>query len=95
MRYLKMVRRNSKSVDQKKADRFKSMNYDPTLRNIKSKYVHMEQQAVDQNKHVSIQVRTLRGLRHLKSPDAMQKLAFQQYGRVERFTHLSWLAYIE
>ena len=40
MRYLKMVRRNSKSVDQKKAERFRSMNYDPTLRNIKSKYVH-------------------------------------------------------
>jgi hypothetical protein len=38
MRYLKMVRRNSKSVDQKKADRFRSMNYDPTLRNIKPKY---------------------------------------------------------
>ena len=38
MRYLKMVRRNSKSVDQKKAERFRSMNYDPTLRNIKSKY---------------------------------------------------------
>ena len=38
MRYLKMVRRNSKSVDQKKAERFRSMNYDPTLRNIKPKY---------------------------------------------------------
>jgi hypothetical protein len=39
MRYLKMVRRNSKSVDQKKAERFRSMNYDPTLRNIKPKYM--------------------------------------------------------
>ena len=37
MRYLKMVRRNSKTLDQKKAERFRSMNYDPTLRNIKAK----------------------------------------------------------
>ena len=42
MRYLKMVRRNSKSSDQKKAERFRSMNYDPTLRNIKAKYLHKE-----------------------------------------------------
>ena len=41
MRYLKMVRRNSKSVDQKKAERFRSMNYDPTLRNIKSKNINL------------------------------------------------------
>ena len=44
MRYLKMVRRNSKSVDQKKAERFRSMNYDPTLRNIKPKYVQAQSQ---------------------------------------------------
>ena len=44
MRYLKMVRRNSKSVDQKKAERFRSMNYDPTLRNIKSKYTPLAHQ---------------------------------------------------
>ena len=40
MRYIKMVRRNSKSVDQKKADKFRGMNYDPTLRNIKPKGGH-------------------------------------------------------
>ena len=44
MRYLKMVRRNSKSADHKKADRFRSMNYDPTLRNIKSRYLMSEDQ---------------------------------------------------
>ena len=37
MRYIKMVRRNSKSVDQKKAEKFRCMNYDPTMRNIKAK----------------------------------------------------------
>ena len=46
MRYLKMVRRNSKSVDQKKAERFRSMNYDPTLRNIKSKNVNLANEAM-------------------------------------------------
>ena len=53
MRYLKMVRRNSKSADHKKAERFRSMNYDPTLRNIKSKYVAVEEEA--RWKHVAIQ----------------------------------------
>ena len=48
MRYLKMVRRNSKSVDQKKAERFRSMNYDPTLRNIKPKYNPTAQQQQQQ-----------------------------------------------
>merc|ERR1719225_2261659 len=54
MRYLKMVRRNSKSVDQKKAERFRSMNYDPTLRNIKSKYVH-NAGSLDCIQHIGIQ----------------------------------------
>ena len=54
MRYLKMVRRNSKCVDQKKADRFRSMNYDPTLRNIKSKYVH-SQTVLEPVQHVATQ----------------------------------------
>jgi len=54
MRYLKMVRRNSKSVDQKKAERFRSMNYDPTLRNIKSKYMH-SQQTIESQQHIGIQ----------------------------------------
>jgi hypothetical protein len=53
MRYLKMVRRNSKTADHKKAERFRSMNYDPTLRNIKSKYVSVE--AEERWKHVGIQ----------------------------------------
>jgi hypothetical protein len=44
MRYLKMIRRNSKSTDHKRADRFRSMNYDPTLRNIKAKYLHKDEQ---------------------------------------------------
>ena len=43
MRYMKMVRRNSKQQDQKKAERFRSMNYDPTLRNIKAKYLNKEE----------------------------------------------------
>ncbi len=54
MRYLKMVRRNSKSADHKKADRFRSMNYDPTLRNIKAKYLHSED-LIRGIKHVEIQ----------------------------------------
>ena len=54
MRYLKMVRRNSKSVDQKKAERFRMMNYDPTLRNIKSKYVH-NAGSLDSIQHIGIQ----------------------------------------
>ena len=54
MRYLKMVRRNSKSVDQKKAERFRSMNYDPTLRNIKSKYIHNAGSS-DSIQHIGIQ----------------------------------------
>ena len=54
MRYLKMVRRNSKSVDQKKAERFRSMNYDPTLRNIKSKYVHTHQ-TIEAQQHIGVQ----------------------------------------
>ena len=55
MRYLKMVRRNSKTADHKKAERFRSMNYDPTLRNIKSKYVAVEEGCMARYKHVSIQ----------------------------------------
>ena len=43
MRYSKMLRRNSKTSDQKKAERFRGMNYDPTLRNIKAKYLHKEE----------------------------------------------------
>ena len=54
MRYLKMVRRNSKSVDQKKAERFRCLNYDPTLRNIKSKYVH-NAGSLDSIQHIGIQ----------------------------------------
>ena len=53
MRYLKLVRRNSKTADHKKAERFRSMNYDPTLRNIKSKYVSVEEE--ERFKNVSIQ----------------------------------------
>ena len=57
MRYLKMVRRNSKTVDQKKAERFRSMNYDPTLRNIKSKYdqTKQEQNQAEALKHEACQ----------------------------------------
>lgn len=55
MRYLKMVRRNSKSVDQKKVERFRSMNYDPTLRNIKSKYVHIPSPGEVPCKHTATQ----------------------------------------
>ncbi len=54
IRYLKMVRRNSKSSDAKKADRFRSMNYDPTLRNIKAKYLHKED-CIEGMKHAEVQ----------------------------------------
>ena len=54
MRYLKMVRRNSKSADMKKADRFRMMNYDPTLRNIRPKYVHNES-TLNSTQHIGIQ----------------------------------------
>ena len=54
IRYLKMVRRNSKSSDTKKADRFRSMNYDPTLRNIKAKYLYKEDY-IEGMKHAEIQ----------------------------------------
>ena len=54
MRYLKMVRRNSKAADHKKADRFRSMNYDPTLRNIKAKYLVSEDH-IEGMKHVEVQ----------------------------------------
>ncbi|CAG7729868.1 unnamed protein product [Allacma fusca] len=42
MRYLRMVRKNSK-VDKSDMDRFKTVNYDPSLRNIKSKNVTVEE----------------------------------------------------
>ncbi len=35
MRYLKMVRRNSKTSDQTKSERFRSINYDQPLMNNK------------------------------------------------------------
>ena len=43
MRYLKMVRRNSKTCDQKKAERFRWMKYGPTLRDIKAKDLNKEE----------------------------------------------------
>ena len=56
MRYLKMVRRNSKTCDQKKAERFRSMNYDPTLRNIKAKYLNKEEMVEGFKKSFECQV---------------------------------------
>lgn len=56
MRYLKMVRRNSKSSDAKKAERFRSMNYDPTLRNIKAKYLNKEENVEGFKKSMEVQV---------------------------------------
>ena len=56
MRYMKMVRRNSKSSDQKKAERFRSMNYDPTLRNIKAKYLNKEENVEGFKKSMEVQV---------------------------------------
>jgi len=81
MRYLKMVRRNSKTSDQvglhnkisymkcvevrkenwflclqKKAERFRSMNYDPTLRNIKAKYLNKEEIVLGYKKSFEVQV---------------------------------------
>ena len=56
MRYLKMVRRNSKTSDQKKAERFRSMNYDPTLRNIKAKYLNKEEMVEGYKKSFECQV---------------------------------------
>jgi hypothetical protein len=56
MRYMKMVRRNSKSSDQKKAERFRSMNYDPTLRNIKAKYLNKEMDIDGCKKSMEVQV---------------------------------------
>ena len=56
MRYLKMVRRNSKTSDQKKAERFRSMNYDPTLRNIKAKYLNKEEMVEGFKKSFECQV---------------------------------------
>ena len=56
MRYLKMVRRNSKSSDQKKAKNFRTMNYDPTLRNIKAKYLNKEENLEGVKKSMEVQV---------------------------------------
>ena len=80
MRYLKIVRRNSKTSDQvmsrlkqsksksmdefynplgdfqKKAERFRSMNYDPTLRNIKAKYLNKEEIVLGYKKSFEVQV---------------------------------------
>ena len=56
MRYSKMLRRNSKTSDQKKAERFRGMNYDPTLRNIKAKYLHKEETLPGYKKSIEIQV---------------------------------------
>ena len=56
MRYMKMVRRNSKQQDQKKAERFRSMNYDPTLRNIKAKYLNKEENIEGFKKSMEVQV---------------------------------------
>ena len=56
MRYLKMVRRNSKSSDQKKAKNFRTMNYDPTLRNIKAKYLNKEEHLEGCKKSMEVQV---------------------------------------
>ena len=56
MRYLKMVRRNSKTSDQKKAERFRGMNYDPTLRNIKAKYLNKEEMVEGYKKSFECQV---------------------------------------
>ena len=56
LRYMKMVRRNSKTSDQKKAERFRSMNYDPTLRNIKAKYLMKEEVIEGFKKSMEVQV---------------------------------------
>ena len=56
MRYLKMVRRNSKTQDQKKAKNFRTMNYDPTLRNIKAKYLNKEDNVEGFKKSMEVQV---------------------------------------
>ena len=56
MRYMKMVRRTSKSSDQKKAKNFRSMNYDPTLRNIKAKYLNKEENLEGTQKSMEVQV---------------------------------------
>ena len=56
MRYLKMQRRTSKTADQKKAERFRGMNYDPTLRNIKAKYLNKEETLPGYKKSIEIQV---------------------------------------
>ena len=53
---MKMVRRNSKTSDQKKAERFRSMNYDPTLRNIKAKYLMKEEVIEGFKKSMEVQV---------------------------------------
>ncbi|XP_059080446.1 uncharacterized protein LOC131878482 isoform X2 [Tigriopus californicus] len=81
MRYLKMVRRNSKSNDHKKANRFRSMNYDPTLRNIKAKYLYKEDY-IEGMKHCETQAGDpmVYLLKRIKTPvdptpDAQRKLS--------------------
>lgn len=81
MRYLKMVRRNSKSNDHKKANRFRSMNYDPTLRNIKAKYLYKEDH-IEGMKHCETQAGDpmVYLLKRIKTPvdptpDAQRKLS--------------------
>ena len=56
MRYRQLQRRNSKTADQKKAERFRGMNYDPTLRNIKAKYLNKEETLPGMKKSIEIQV---------------------------------------
>jgi hypothetical protein len=46
---------------QKKAERFRSMNYDPTLRNIKAKYLNKEEVMEGYKKSFECQVLTPEG----------------------------------
>ncbi|XP_071746398.1 uncharacterized protein [Lepeophtheirus salmonis] len=68
MRYLKMVRRNSKNADQKKAERFRSMNYDPTLRNIKAKYLYKDDEITTKSVEVQCDESILHLLKQCESP---------------------------
>ena len=70
MRYLKMVRRNSKTSDTKKAKNFRTMNYDPTLRNIKAKYLNKEENLEGVKKSMEVQVgeSLLELLRKMQTP---------------------------
>ncbi|QQP38363.1 Putative LOC101743771, partial [Caligus rogercresseyi] len=68
MRYLKMVRRNSKNADTKKAERFRSMNYDPTLRNIKAKYLYKDDEITTKTVEVQCDDSILHLLKQCETP---------------------------